>query len=333
MKTITLKDIAERAKVSIATVSRAINHPDKVDDETLIKIRHAIKDLNYVPNRVAQRLRVKRGNRKLIGVLLADIQNPFYVDILRGIEEVAYSKGFTIFIGEFSQERDKEKMYLEKMKSELIDGLIVAPSSEVDQDVIEIVKSGLPVVCVDRGLKGVEVDSVLVDNRKGAYEAVEYLISLGYRRIAYIGGLPQIPTTIQRLEGYKEALLRHNIPIDQNLVQLGDSKIESGGALAEKLLTMSNPPDALFTGNNLITLGALRAIYKLGLRIPDDVAIIGFDDMFWAEFLNPPLTAVYQPGFEIGRRAAELLFLRLSNPKRPHVRVILEPKLIKRKSC
>jgi len=333
MKTITLKEIAQKAGVSVATVSRALNHPEKLDSETLEKIKQVIKNTNYIPNRVAQRLRTKKSPRKLIGVLLADIQNPFYIDILRGIEEIAYSLGFTIFIGEFSQESDKEKMYLEKMKSELIDGLIVAPSSEEDPEVIKIIKGGLPVVCVDRTLKNVPVDAVLVDNKKGAFEAVEFLIQRNYKKIAYIGGLPQIPTTIQRKEGYEEALKKYNIPINPEFIQLGDSKIESGKKLTEKLLKLPNPPDALFTGNNLLTLGALETIYKFNLKIPNDIAIIGFDDMPWAEFFNPPLTAVRQPGYEIGKRAAELLFQRLMEPNRPHIKLILETQLIIRKSC
>lgn len=333
MKTITLKEIAQKVGVSVATVSRALNYPEKLNPETLNKITEIIRSTNYVPNRVAQRLRSKKTPRKVIGVILADIQNPFYVDVLRGIEEITYSNEFTLFIGEFSQEHDKEKMYLEKMKSELVDGLIISPSSETDQDVIRLAKNGMPIVCVDRGLKGVSVDVVLVDNKKGAFEAVEYLIQRGYKRIAYIGGLPQIPTTIQRKEGYEEAHRKYNIPIDPDLIQLGDSKIESGKKLTEKLLKLPNPPDALFTGNNLITLGALETIYKMGLKIPDDIAIIGFDDMYWAEFLNPPLTAVRQPGYEIGKRAAELLFQRLKEPDRPHVKLILETQLVKRKSC
>lgn len=333
MKTVTLKEIAQKAGVSVATVSRALNYPEKLDPETLSKINEIIKSTNYIPNRVAQRLRSKKLPRKVAGVILADIQNPFYIDVLRGIEEVAYSFGFTLFIGEFSQEREKEKMYLEKMKSELVDGLIISPSSETDQDVIKLAKSGMPIVCVDRGLKGANVDVVVVDNKRGAFEAVEYLIQRGYRRIAYIGGLPEIPTTIQRKEGYEEALRKYNIPIDPDLIQLGDSKIESGKKLTEKLLKLPDPPDALFTGNNLITLGALETIYKMNLKIPDDIAIIGFDDMYWAEFLNPPLTAVRQPGYEIGKRAAELLFQRLKEPNRPYVKLVLETQLIKRKSC
>lgn len=328
-----LKEVAKKAGVSVATVSRVLNNRKYINTETRQKVEKAIKHFNYKPNRVAQRLRLKDGQRKLIGLLVPDIQNPFYVDVVRGVEETAYARDHAVFVGNFAQDEQKEKMYLNIMKSESIDGLIAAPAHEKDSEVVELVKAGLPIVCVDRGLSDVDVDVVLVDNRKGAFDAVEYLIQCGHKRIAYIGGLPQIPTTMQRKEGYEDALRKYGLPVDPKLIRFGDSKHESGKKLTEELLELSKRPTALFTGNNLITLGALETIHNHKLKIPQDIAIVGFDDMYWSISLNPPLTAVRQPGFEIGKRAAEMLFQRVKEPDRSPVKLLLRTELIKRESC
>jgi len=328
-----LKDVAKAAGVSIATVSRVLNNAGTVKPETKARIEKAIKSLNFKPNRVAQRLRHRNAQRQMIGLLIPDIRNPFYVEVVRGVEAVAYSKNYAVLMSNFAQDEAKEKMLLEIMRSESIDGLIVSPASKDDKEVISLVKSGLPIVCVDRGLDNVDADIVLVDNQKGAYDAVKFLTQLGHKRIAYIGGLPQIPSSMERRDGYLQALRDAGIEPAQELIKFGDSKHESGKSLAGLLLDLNNPPTALFTGNNLITLGALEMIHNRGIKIPEEVAIIGFDDMYWSVSLNPPLTAVSQPAFEIGRRAAELLFDRINEPGRQPVKLILKTELIKRNSC
>lgn len=331
-KNINLKEVAKRAGVSIATVSRVINDMDNVKPETRIRVEKVIKELGYKPNRVAKRLRYKKSSGNLIGVLIPDIRNPFYVDVLRGIEDVTYVNECAIIVCNFSQDEKKAKFYLDILEAESVDGLIVAPVNENDQNVINIIKSGLPVVCVDRGLNDIDVDVVVVENREGAYSAVDYLAKKGYKRIAYIGGLTQIPSTREREKGYYDALRDNNIPIYPELVKFGDSSHESGVKLTEELLSLPQPPDALFTGNNLITLGALETIHNKGLKIPDDIAIVGFDDMYWSISLNPPLTAVRQPAYEIGKRAAELLIQKIIDPSRSPVRMVLKTELIIRKS-
>lgn len=331
-KTIGLNEVAEMAGVSIATVSRVMNKHPKVNADTRHRVQQAIKQLNYQPNRVAKRLRNRNASGNLLGVLIPDIQNPFYVEVLRGIEDVAYENQYALITCNFSQDESKEKMYLDILQSESIDGLIAAPTSEHDQKVTDLVKRGLPIVCVDRGLLGVDVDVVLVENRNGAFSAVDHLARSGYKRIAYISGLPQIPSSRQREEGYREALAVHHLPFVEELVKYGDSRHESGVRLCEELLNLPQPPDAIFTGNNLITLGALETIHKRGLQIPRDIAIIGFDDMYWSISLNPPLTAVRQPAYEIGKRAAEQLILRINDPSRPTVSMVLKTQLMIRSS-
>lgn len=328
-----LNEVAKKSGVSIATVSRVINKGSNVNEQTRIKVLKAVKELNYKPNRVAKRLRSKSTSSNLIGVLIPDIQNPFYVDVLRGIEDVAYDNNYALIMCNFNQDEKKEKLYLDILQSEGIDGLITAPAHEKDTKIVNLVKEGLPIVCVDRGLVDVDVDLVFVNNQKGAFNAVDYLAKLGYKRIACISGLTQIPSSHSRVEGYKDALEANGLAFDPALVKFGDSKHNSGVTLSKELLSMPNPPDAIFAGNNLITLGALETIHKMGLNIPKDVAIVGFDDMYWSISLNPPLTAVYQPAYEIGRRAGELLIQRIKDPSRPTIKMMLNTELMIRSSC
>lgn len=327
-----MNDVAKRAGVSIATVSRVLNNSDSVNDETRAKILKAIKELKYQPSRVAKRLRSKSVSSNLLGVLIPDIQNPFYVDVLRGIEDVAYKNNYAIIMCNYGQDEKKEIMYLDILKSESIDGLVAAPVNENDQRLKDIIRGGLPVVCVDRGLTGIDVDIVWVNNEESSYAAVSHLVKAGYKRIAYISGLPSIPSSRMRELGYRKAL-EGKLEVYPELIKYGNSSYESGLTLCAELLDMKNPPDAIFTGNNLITLGALETIHKYNKKIPKDVAIIGFDDMFWSCSLNPPLTAVRQPAYEIGKRAGELLIQRINDPLRPCIQMTLNAELMVRSSC
>jgi DNA-binding LacI/PurR family transcriptional regulator len=328
-----LKQVATAAGVSPATVSRVLNDAPYVSDDTRLRVERAIQSLEYQPSRVARRLRAKDGPGQMIGLLVPDIQNPFYVEVVRGVEDRAYAAGCGVLLCNFGQSEDKQHFFLNVMRDELVDGLILAPARPDDKRVLEMARSGLPLVCVDRGLSGADVDMVVVDNVEGARIAVEHLIALGHRRIAHVAGLPHIPTTTDRLHGYQQALAGAGISFDSSLVRFGNSKHESGRDLTAELLDLPDPPTAIFTGNNLITLGALETIHGRALRIPEDVAVVGFDDMYWATSLNPPLTAVSQPGYEIGRRAAELLFQRVAEPSRPNAKIVLQTTLMVRRSC
>jgi LacI family transcriptional regulator/LacI family repressor for deo operon, udp, cdd, tsx, nupC, and nupG len=328
-----MNDVAHRAGVSIATVSRVINGSLNLNPETKAKVVKAIKEMNYQPNRVAKRLRSRGNPGKLIGILIPDIQNPFYVDVLRGVEEVSLQNNYALIMCNFGQDEKKEKLYLDILRSEAVDGLLTAPTRVDDPEVTKLLKAGMPIVCVDRGLKNADVDVVMVNNQKGAFEAVDHLAKSGYKRIAYISGLPSIPSSYLRETGYREALKVNGLDLDPSLIKYGDSKYESGMVLCRELLESSTPPDALFTGNNLITLGALETIHRKRLAIPSEIAIIGFDDMFWSNSLYPPLTAVRQPALEIGKRAAELLIQRINDPHRMCIQMILNPELMIRNSC
>lgn len=327
-----LKAVAEHSKVSIATVSRVINNDPKVSKDTVRKVQASITALEYKPNRVAQRLRSSNGKTKLLGLIIPDIQNPFFVDVVRGVEDYAYQHNFAVMIGNFGQDEKKEKLYLDIFQSENIDGLIVAPIHGKDKGIENLVKKNIPVVCIDRGLTEIDVDVVKVDNENGAFNAIEHLLSNGHRRIAFISGNFAIPTYIERLSGYKKALSKYGIPYDESLVFARNSDYKSGFEIANKILELEERPTAIFSGNNLLTLGALEAIHAQNIRIPEEISIIGFDDMPWSISLNPPLTAVRQPGFDMGRKAAEMLYERMLNPEKKKENVILKTELMLRKS-
>jgi DNA-binding LacI/PurR family transcriptional regulator len=328
-----LEDVARLAEVSIATVSRVINEPHLVREETREKVQRAIRTLRYEPSRVARRLRVENGGANLIGLVIPDIQNPFFADIARGVEDVAQQHGYTVFLGNSDEDAGKERRYLEVMRAESVDGIIVPPISEDDPTVAELAGSGLPVVCVDRRLAKVQVDTVIVDNIRGAYEAVDHLVRLGHRRIGFIEGRPELSTSKERLRGYEQALREHGIALDPTLIRRGDSRQASGRVLTQALLALPKRPTALLVGNNLMTLGALEALHLQGVSIPDDLALVGYDDMPWAMAFNPPLTAVRQPGYEVGRRAVELLLQRIREPERSPTLLMLQPELVVRRSC
>ena len=329
----TLKDVARKANVSISTVSRVINKEPLVKEKTRERVEEAIAELNYLPNRVAQRLRSANMKNKLIGLVLPDIQNPFYVDVVRGVEEAAYQQNFSVMIGNFDQDEKKEKIFLDILQSESIDGLTVAPSRGRDQHIKQVIENGYPVVCIDRGLVGADVDVVKVNNEEGAFGAIDYLIELGHKRIAHITGHPGIPTTRERIEGYERAMAKHGIEIDPALVRNSDSGYNSGASLMQELIDLPNRPTAVFTANNLLTLGALKTIHENNLQIPDDISIVGFDDMYWSMSLNPPLTAVRQSGYDIGNKAAELLVKKIAHPDRSTSSVVMDTELIVRRSC
>lgn len=329
----TLEDLADYTGVSKTTISRAFNKPDKVKASTLKVIREAAQKMGYKPSRVARRLRVGQGNAKVMGLIIPDIMNPFFADITKGVEDVAYTEGYVLILNNSNESQLRQKVCIETLQMEGVDGIILPPVSKTESQVKKLVDEGYAIVCVDRKFKGLAVDSIVSDNQHGAYIAVRHLIGLGHERIAYIGGIPTISTSQERANGYKKALREHNIEIDPQLIFEGDSKQRSGESLAQTLFSLTEPPTALFTGNNLITVGALATCRRLGIRVPEELAIVGYDDVPWASSLYCPPTVVNQPGYEIGRRAAKMLISRIKEPEESHVTVTLDPKFLIRDSC
>ncbi len=328
----TLQEVAHRARVSIATVSRVLNKSDKVVPETRAAVEQALRDLGYRPSRVARRLRMNSGRAHLVGLIIPDIQNPFYAEIARGVEDAAYASDYALLLCNSDENPEKERFYLDVMRDESVDGLVLPPFDDTDPAVVELVRAGMPVVCVDRSLAQVKTDLVEVDNYRGAFEAVTHLLEKGHRGIALIEGRSEVSTSRERRRGYVDALAAYQLAPRKELMRSGDFKQESGRVLAGELLDLRKPPTALFVCNNLMTVGALAALHQRGRRVPADVALVGFDDLPWAEALDPPPTVVRQPAYEVGRQAMELLLKRITAPDRTPVTVRLLPELIVRRS-
>ncbi len=332
-KTASLIDVARRAGVNISTVSRTINQTGKIGSETQARVQKAMRELGYKPNRVARRLRARDMSTHLLGLIIPNIQNPFFADLARGVEDVAYRHNYAVMLCNYDEDEKKEHFYLDVMQAESVDGIILPPIHEKDPAVLQIVSAGTPVVCVDRSLARGGLDKVEVDNHMGALRAVEHILAQGHRRIGLIGGPADSSTGRERLRGYKDAHAAVGLAVKPELVRFGDYKQESGQRLAGELLALAAPPTALFVCNGLMTAGALEAIAARGLRIPRQIAIVGFDELPLASVFNPPLTVVRQPAYEVGQSAAELLLKRIADAGRAPVSLRLQPDLIVRKSC
>lgn len=328
---VTIRDVAKHAGVSTATVSRVLNDEPRVTPAYRQAVLDAVAELGYRRDRVARSLRARQS--QILGLIISDIQNPFFTSVLRGVEDIAYERDYTVLLCNSDENPLKERLYLDIMISERVAGVIVAPARETNNHSQVVVKAGIPVVAVDRRMLDLKVDTVVVDSTEGAYRAVEHLLRLSHRRIAFIGGPPEVMTAQERKEGYLAALRQFGIPPDPALVRTTDYKLEGGYRATSEILELDHLPTAIFAANNLTTLGALNCIHEKDLRIPGDVAIVGFDDMPWSTSLNPPLTAVAQPAYELGRTAASLLLQRIKQPDREVVEVKLSSRLIVRKSC
>ena len=327
-----IEEVARAAGVSASTVSRVVNDPQLVRADTRERVEEAIRRLGYRPSRVARRLRVRGGRSALIGLVIPDLQNPFFADLARGVEDAASKEGFTVLIGNTDEDAGREQRYLEVMGAESVDGVILPPSGRRSPGAEELIRGGTPVVCVDRRLARPRVDEAVIDNVRGAAAATRHLIDKGHRRIGFIHGALRLSTSRERLRGYRDTLQAARIPLDPVLTLAGDSRQPSGRRLTSRLLALARPPSALLVGNSMMTLGALEAIREAGLRVPHDLALVGYDDMPWALALDPPLTVVRQPGYELGAVATDLLIRRIGDPRRSTTAVMLQPELVIRES-
>ncbi len=307
----TIKEIARRAGVSIATVSNVVTGAVRVSPKRRERVEAAIKELDYYPDYVARSLKMRR--TRLLGMVISDITNPFFPLLVRGAEEVAVSNNYLLVTFNSDDRVDREKQILSVLRARRVDGilLVVAPQSGESSHIRDLMRAGIPLVCVDRLAPGLSVDSVTVDNAGGARECTEHLLSLGHKRVGMITGPIFLQTSRERLDGYKAALTNAGLPIDPCLIREGDFRVESGYNLGREILEMPDRPSALFISNNTMALGLLRAAEDLHLLCPKDVAIAIFDDLPFLFAFRPHLTAVSQPAYEMGRRAAELLLNRI----------------------
>jgi len=325
-----IKDVARAAGVSPATVSRVLNGNSTVSADRAARVLEVASELGYQPFGPARALRQQR--TRLWAVIVSDIQNPFFTSMVRGIEDVARAEARSVVLCNSDEDPVREASYIDVAIGERMGGVIIALASDRSSHVDALLERNMPVVAVDRHPRsGSElIDSVLVDNRGGAAAATEHLIAGGFRRIACITGPARASTASERLAGYKAAMRKAKRAIDPALIRQADYRHAGGYAAASELLRARRRPDAMFVANNLMTLGALQAIADLGLTVPHDVGLVGFDDAPWATLTTPPLTVVAQPTHEIGREAARLLIS--AHPDTSSRHVVLAPTLIVRGS-
>jgi DNA-binding LacI/PurR family transcriptional regulator len=326
-----IHDVAKRAGVSVATVSRVLAEKPHVRPEVRELVLKIVSEIGYQPNRSARRLRASSSD--VIG-LIVDLQNPFFISVVHGMEEVAYENHMSTLLCNTAEDLKRQQINLNVMQAENVAGLILAPCPLTEASALDSVrKSGLPLVVLDRTIEGLDADIVQVDNIRGAYTAVKHLIDLGHERIGTVLGPSSLSTGRERLRGYEDALKDAGKNIDPALIKRGGAQKEDGYVLARELMLSGEPPTALFIGNSLMTLGALQAMRELNVRVPQDVALVGFDDMAWSSELCPPLTAISQPTYELGREAVDLLLRRLAEPNALFRTVVLQTHLIIRESC
>ncbi|GBF04127.1 LacI family transcriptional regulator [Deinococcus aerius] len=324
-----LEDVAKLAGVSPATASRALSRPELVAEATRERVREAARTLGYQPNVLARSLR-QRGSRAL-GLVITDILNAFHATLAKAVQDVADAQGYTLLMFNTDEEPAKERRAFETLRGHLPQGLIVVPTPATHRNLDLL--PGLPVVELDRASGRAGAYTVMVDNEVGAYRAVTHLAALGHRRIGMIVGRLDISTAVERHEGYRRALLEAGLPYRPELVLPGDHREAGGRAAAHTLLTLppAERPTALFVGNNEMTVGAVLATRDLGLRLPGDLSLVGFDDSRWAQTILPALTVVAQPAYELGALACQTLLARLAGEPVP-TSVRLQTTLIERDS-
>lgn len=328
---VTIKDVARLAGVSTATVSRVLANEGYVSEEARKSVLAAMAQLHYQPSRVARSLRTQRS--KILGLIISDIQNPFFISLVRAVEDVAQQHHYGVFLCNADENSEKEQFYLDLMQAEQVAGVIVSPTKEREDPCLQLLTADIPFVVVDRKMADVEVDTVVVDNTQSTYELINHLIEDGHRRIGAVIGITIATTGRERYEGYMRALQEHQLPLSPDLLRTGMPREEVGSRLAGELLDLPEPPTAIFTGNNLLTQGALRAISQRGLSIPNDIALAAFDELEWMSLVQPGLTVIKQPTYEIGKMAAELLLQRIANPGQPAQQVVAKGILNIRQSC
>lgn len=302
----TIREVAKRAKVAPITVSRVVNNSGYVSDETRARVNAAIQELGYVPNLLGPSLRLKRTNT--IGLILSDVTNPFFTTVARGVEDVANESGYNVFFCNTDESHEKQTRYINSLLGRQVDGILLVPASDDTADINVIKQQDVKLVVMDRHVSS-DVDMVRCDSENGSYEIIKHLIALGHTRIATLGGPRSISTSEERIAGYTRALKEAGLPI--GAVFHGNFDQPSGYAMAQQALALPPRPTALFAVNNFISIGAMKALLDAGLRVPKDISVVGVDDLPPTLTLNPFMTVVSQPAYDMGKQAAQLLLKRL----------------------
>ncbi|HLP15989.1 MAG TPA: LacI family DNA-binding transcriptional regulator [Bacteroidota bacterium] len=327
---VTIFDVADKAGVSVVTVSRLLNNPKIVSPRTAAKIHKVIDQLNFQPSQVARSLVSRRTNT--IGVIMPDIKNPFFNSWFRFVEVFANMHNLNVVLCNTEEDTDKELKYVKLLHSQRVDGVIIAPHSA--ESVRYLMTVNMQFIQFDRIFQDIESDIVKTDHYQGAFEAVEYLIRLGHKRIGLLRGPGILHADIQRSAAYVDALRKHHLRYDTSLVVNGEFNEDRGCTAARSLLTMKNPPTAIFSIGSLLTTGVIKAVQQLHLAIPKDISLIGFDEIPGQEIYQPEITHVEQPVEELARTVLQALIRRMDEPcVMTPTSVLLKPRLVVGESC
>jgi LacI family transcriptional regulator len=331
-KKITIKEVAKQANVSTATVSNVINNTKFVSEEVRQRVLQVIEELDYQANTLAKSLRIQES--RLIGVIVSDIANPFFSKVVSGIEKGAAENGYNILLCNTASNIDKEIEFLDILIGKRVEGLIISSSGTTKEYFNSLEKLDIPIVFLNRSPNTPSHKVVITNNIEGAYKATEHLIQHGYSKIGIISGPTSLSTGKDRLTGYQRAMEDYHLSVHETYIQEGDFSIESGYQAMKNLLSANHDIEACLISNNFMTLGAHKYMKEAGIKVPSDIAIIGYDDSDWADVMDSPLTTVKQPTFEQGQRSIEMLLstIRQENFHQQQI-LYLQPSLVIRNSC
>lgn len=308
---VTVKDVAEKSGVSVSTVSHVINGTRFVSEELKVKVRDAMVALEYKPNLIARSLRTKRSN--VLGLILADITNPYYSEIARNIEYLGHLQDYTVMLCNSEGDPIKEEFYIRRLSEARADGIIIISSKILPELLKEMIGENLPVIFIDKHGSGIQGDLIAIDEFEGGRLATEHLITLGHHRIACVNGVSVNYLNLERVNGYRSAMAAAGLPIDEQLIISSGFDVVDGYRNGTKLLEMKDKPTAIFATGDLIAYGVIQAAYKIGIRIPEELSVVGFDDIYLSKFIVPPLTTIKQPLYEISEAAINCFFERMEN--------------------
>jgi LacI family transcriptional regulator len=331
---VTIYDIAKKANVSAMTVSKVINNTGRISDKTRTKVRHVMDELNYVPNQMARGLVLQQ--TKILFLLITDITNPFYTTLARGAEDAAKKYGYRLLFGNSDENLDKEGEYIDTILGTRVDGVLFSPAGDRSLSNLEMLRMHkVPFVLLDREVPGIECDVVLGDSKEGARQLVEHLIAFNHRRIALINGSLEISSARLRQQGYIEAHKLNDLDVREDyILELSYSSHSDLTSIETWLKSLSPPPSAIMTGNNVLAIEAIRAIQSCGFQVPKDFSVVGFDDLGSISEITPFLTVVAQQAYQFGYMGVQLLIERINESQKiqPWRTIILPVELISRKS-
>lgn len=326
-----MRDVAKLANVSPATVSRVLCHPELVSSETRQKVMDVINEFNYKPHAVARQFRTQE--TKIILVVVPDITSSFFSEVLRGIEHIALSNGYQVILGDTENDIEREQEYINLLHQKQADGMVLL-TARLDKEKLEELSNQFPLVLACEYKDGLNVPMVSIDNISSARKATEHLVKLGHTQIAHITGPMNVILSRDRLRGYKQAMVSHEIDIDPAYVQEGDfTTFESGYTQMLKLLSMEKPPTAVFVYNDEMAMGVIKAAKDCSLNVPKDLAVVGFDHIKMSSFHEPSLTTIDQPKYKIGEKAMELLLRIINGEQLKNKKIVLRDELIIGQSC